>query len=317
MSLFFQKAFRGLNLWFYYVIGIIFVAVGYLLGQIPLIAFMLIADGQDAVIKMEQSGDFSSSSIGSNTILFLMILMFVVTFLALLLALRIQKKKLLEITTGRDQIDLNRILFGFSLWMALTIVFELVHYLYHPEVYTLQFNFKNFAVLALIAIFMLPIQTSFEECFFRGYLMQGLSLLFRNKIGALVVSSILFSLLHSMNPEIEKYGFWNMQAYYIGAGLFLGLLVIVDDGLELALGVHAAVNIYGALFFSYEGGVLQTHSIWKITEINIHVANVLFYVCAVLFYLICRKKFKWRNELEILTEKIDKVADKLVNTSTL
>ena len=23
-----------------------------------------------------------------------------------------------------------------------------------------------------------------------------------------------------MNPEIEKYGFWTMQIYYIGAGLF-------------------------------------------------------------------------------------------------
>lgn len=317
MSLFFQKAFRGLNLWFYYIMGVIFVAVGYLLGQIPLAVSMLFADGQETVIKIEQSGDFSSSSLGSNTILLLMIFMFVVAFFALLLALRIQKKKLLDITTGRDQIDFNRVLFGFSLWMVLTIVFEFAHYLYHPEVYTLQFNFKTFVVLALIAIFMLPIQTSFEECFFRGYLMQGLSLLFKNKIGALVVTSILFSLVHSLNPEIEKYGFWNMQVYYIGAGLFLGLLVIVDDGLELALGVHAATNIFGALFVSYEGGVLQTQSIWKTAEINVHIANVLFYICAVLFYLICRKKFKWHKELEILTGRIEKVADKLLNTSTL
>lgn len=317
MSLFFQKAFRGLNLWFYYIMGVIFVAVGYLLGQIPLAVSMLFADGQETVIKIEQSGDFSSSSLGSNTILLLMIFMFVVAFFALLLALRIQKKKLLDITTGRDQIDFNRVLFGFSLWMVLTIVFEFAHYLYHPEVYTLQFNFKTFVVLALIAIFMLPIQTSFEECFFRGYLMQGLSLVFENKIGALVVTSILFSLVHSLNPEIEKYGFWNMQVYYIGAGLFLGLLVIVDDGLELALGVHAATNIFGALFVSYEGGVLQTQSIWKTAEINVHIANVLFYICAVLFYLICRKKFKWHKELEILTGRIEKVADKLLNTSTL
>lgn len=317
MSQFFQKAYRGLNLWFYYIIGVILVAVGYLLGQVPLAAAMFLADGQDAVVNMEKSGDFSSSSLGSNTILFLMIIMFVVAFIALLLALRIQKKKLLEITTGRDQIDFNRVLFGFSLWMALTIVFEIVHYLYQPEIYTLQFNFKTFVVLALIVIFMLPIQTSFEECFFRGYLMQGLSLLFKNKIGALVVTSILFSLVHSLNPEIEKYGFWNMQVYYIGAGLFLGLLVIVDDGLELALGVHAATNIFGALFVSYDGGVLQTDSIWKTAEINVHFANVLFYVCAIVFYLICRKKFKWRNELEVLTEKIDKVVDKFANAPTV
>ena len=306
MNNFFQKAFKGNNDWPYYILGIVIIAIAYVIGQFPLILSLVAIDGIDAVQSMEQTGNFSSSSLGNNAVLALMILMFVVAFIGLLLVLKIQKKALIDITSGRDRIDFRRVFFAFFVWMGITAVFEFGHYLSNPDIYSLQFNLKSFFVLFVIVVILLPFQTSFEEWFFRGYLLQGIGLLFKNKIAALIITSILFSLVHSMNPEIEKYGFWNMQIYYIGAGLFLGLLTIMDDGLELALGVHAATNMFGALFVSYEGGVLQTDSVWRTDEINVHMANGLFYLSAVVFYAICRKKYGWASEEKVLMEKISK-----------
>ena len=44
-----------------------------------------------------------------------------------------------------------------------------------------------------------------------------------------------------MNPEVEKLGYL-ILVYYIGSGLFLGIITLMDEGIELALGFHFANN---------------------------------------------------------------------------
>ena len=51
------------------------------------------------------------------------------------------------------------------------------------------------------------------------------------------------------------------MAYYIGTGLFLGILTLMDEGIELALGFHASNNIMTALFVTSSWTVFQTESI--------------------------------------------------------
>ena len=51
------------------------------------------------------------------------------------------------------------------------------------------------------------------------------------------------------------------MAYYVGTGLFLGILTLMDEGIELALGFHAANNIMTALFVTSSWTVFQTESI--------------------------------------------------------
>ena len=52
--------------------------------------------------------------------------------------------------------------------------------------------------------------------------------------------------MHIANPEVGKLGMIIM-VYYIGTGFFLGIMTLMDEGLELALGFHAANNLIGAL----------------------------------------------------------------------
>jgi uncharacterized protein len=303
MKSFFALAYKGENHFGYYILGLFFVAAAYFFGQIPL-GIAVYLKGPELAMEFQSNMDFSAIGLTTNVGLVLLISMFIFAMFGLLLALRVQKKSLMDITSPRRPLDWSRVLFAFGVWFALAGAGELIHYLSDPSVYVFQLKLGSFLGLLLICVLLLPVQTSLEEFLFRGYLNQALFLLFRHKVPALVICSILFSLVHSMNPEIEKFGFWVMQIYYIGAGLLLGILVIMDEGLELALGVHAATNIFAALIVSYDGGVLQTDSLFKTTELNVWLANLVFITFAVIFYFICSYKYNWPPLLEKLNEPV-------------
>jgi len=128
-------------------------------------------------------------------------------------------------------------------------IFLIFAYFNSPDSFQWHFDLWSFLILFLICVFLLPFQTSFEEVLFRGYLLQWLVVLLRNKYLPLLITSVLFGLLHSFNPEVDELG-WLSMIYYIGFGLFMGLITIMDDGLELAIGFHWATNFIGFCFVS-------------------------------------------------------------------
>ena len=50
--------------------------------------------------------------------------------------------------------------------------------------------------------------------------------------------------------------------YYVVSGVFLGALVLYDNGLELSIGYHAANNIFAALMVSNDWQVFQTNALY-------------------------------------------------------
>jgi uncharacterized membrane protein len=142
----------------------------------------------------------------------------------------------------------------------------------------------------------MPIQTTAEELIFRGYLMQGFYNLSLNKWFPLLMTSLIFGTMHIMNPEVEKLGYI-ILVYYVGSGLFLGIITLMDEGTELALGFHAANNIVASLLITTDFTVFQTHSIFKdISEpsINFEVFFPVFILFPLLIYFFS-KKYKWNN----------------------
>jgi membrane protease YdiL (CAAX protease family) len=199
---------------------------------------------------------------------------------------------------------MGRVFFGFFLWFGMTILLEAFNYFTNPEVYEYTFNAAKFLPLLVIALLLLPIQTSFEEFLFRGYLMQGIGLASSHKWIPLVITSIMFGLIHSMNPEVQEFGFGTMQVYYISAGLLLGILTVMDDGMELSLGVHAATNIYGALMVGYQGAAIQTETIFRTSDMNPGLMTVVFLVAAIAFIFICAKKYNWPSFTKLMDQII-------------
>ena len=69
-------------------------------------------------------------------------------------------------------------------------------------------------------------------------------------------------MLHLANPEIDKIG--NIIIiHYVVTGLFLGIITLMDDGMELALGFHAGNNLLISLLVTADWTVFQTSSIFK------------------------------------------------------
>ena len=128
--------------------------------------------------------------------------------------------------------------------------------------------------------------------------MQGFYNVIKNKWVVVILTSFLFMLVHSTNPEIKQYGLGIMLCYYFLAGLLLGLVTLFDNRLELALGMHAGMNMYGAIFVGYEGGAIQTDSVLKMSDINAPMMVLTLIVAGLVFIFLAKRNFKWSLSVE-------------------
>jgi uncharacterized protein len=90
--------------------------------------------------------------------------------------------------------------------------------------------------------------------------------------------------------------------YYIGTGLFLGLLTLMDDGLELSMGYHAVNNIFAALILTNDWQAFQTDALYIDHSAPTFGWDSLLTIILVqpLLLLIFSKIYKWKNWKEKL-----------------
>ncbi|WP_136481183.1 CPBP family intramembrane glutamic endopeptidase [Cognatitamlana onchidii] len=305
-----EQAYKGLHEWWRYIIGVaIIFSAWQFVGMIPLLSAVLLKslnlDADSIPTDIPEIMDL----LGSNLFLFLMLLSFVFGLAGVFLSTKlIHKLSVTNFTTVRRKIDWKRFWFIFFLWGTVSSSFVLVDYFMNPTDYEWNFNLQPFLILSVIAIVLIPLQTSFEEYFFRGYLMQGLGVVFKHRWLPLLITSIGFGLMHIANPEVEKMGYVIM-IYYIGTGLFLGVITLMDDGLELALGFHAANNLFAALLVTADWTAFQTHSILKDLsdpgEMALLEIFIPVFVVFPILVLILSRKYGWHSWKEKLMGPVE------------
>ncbi|MEN7550105.1 type II CAAX endopeptidase family protein [Rapidithrix thailandica] len=299
--MFIEQTIQGKNSLWRYLLGLILVIAFVVLANFPIVLIQALFK-EDLLLP---SGTTNTGYMTPNSELLIQLFPFITGFCGILLVVKwIHHRPILSLVTPTLRFDGSRFFFSFGLWFGLTFVAELFFYLYQPEQYTFQLQWENFAILLCIALFILPIQTSFEELLIRGYLMQGIGLATRFRWIPLLATSLLFGFLHGANPEIEKYGWGIMMVFYISVGLFAGILTLMDDRLELALGMHAANNIYGAVLVSYEGSALSTPSLFTVNTLAPLTMYLMFLISAILYVIIINKKYQWKSWKSLL-QKID------------
>lgn len=155
-------------------------------------------------------------------------------------------------------------MFGWGLFSALIAIFitDLYYYIKDPSNFIWQYSADQFWTFLPFALLIFPLQIGFEEIFFRGYLFQGISRSTRSIMIGWILTSALFGLAHSFNLEIREFGFWKMLLVYITLGMGLGLITILTEGLELALGFHLMNNLYVALIKTFPGSSLDTPALF-------------------------------------------------------
>ncbi|MDI9310158.1 MAG: CPBP family intramembrane metalloprotease [Limnohabitans sp.] len=307
--MFLLKAFfRGNEFW-KYIIGVIIIFMATIIGQLPLmgaIVYKLTSEGK-SFFNMDEAQ--MMRVLDKNTTLFFMLLSFAFVFFAMPLITKwLHKQPFKDMLTSRLKFDWKRVFFSFSIWAVFQIIVTVITYYASPEDYKWNFQLEPFLILLVISVLMIPLQTSAEEFVFRGYLMQGFGVLAKNKWLPLIATSVMFGGLHYFNPEVEKMG-PIIMIYYIGTGLFLGIMTLMDEGMELSLGFHAANNLITALLVTSEWTALQTNSV-LIDISNPDVGFEVILPVVIIFpilLLVFAKKFGWTNWNEKLFGKIDTV----------
>jgi len=248
--------------------------------------------------------DFNAMGISSNLGLVMILIPFVVGLLTAIILIRsLHKRSFSDTINGLQTIRWNRFWFGVLVWGLLSVCFLLLNYLLSTTNYQFRFDPINFIVLFLISILFLPLQTTFEELVFRGYLSQGIGVLTRNRWAVWIVSSLLFGLLHIGNPEVSAFGFWVAMPQYVIIGLLLGIVSILDDGIELAMGIHAINNILSSILVTHKDSALQTAALFNQVHVNAAKDTIELVIMSTILILIFANQYKWR--FGILNQKIE------------
>lgn len=118
----------------------------------------------------------------------------------------------------------------------------------------------------IISILLYLIVAIIEEVLFRGYVLRNLMISF-NKYIALIISSLLFSIMHGFNPNIDLMGFLDLFL----AGTLLGISYIYTKNLWFPIALHFSWN----LTQTFLGFNVSGLDVYSIIEIEITENNLL------------------------------------------
>lgn len=273
-------------------------------GQLPLmIALMLKGISLESMEIMDAYQ--IRMLLGNNMFILVQLIPFIILLMFLLFAVsKLHKRPIITLFTTRLEIDVKRIFFAFAIWSVFLSGSLVLSVLMGAEL-KWNFNPKTFLMLTGISFFILPLQTTFEELFFRGYLIQSFARRFKTPLFPMIFSGVIFGLMHFSNPEVNVLGF-EIITYYILTGIFTNLMAVMDEGLELGIGFHAANNIFGCLVITNNWQVFQTDALWM--DMSKPVIGLDLYITLFVFFplmlFIFSKKYKWKTLKESLLTKV-------------
>lgn len=106
-----------------------------------------------------------------------------------------------------------------------------------------------------------------EEILFRGYVLRNLMYSYNNYL-ALIISSVIFSVMHGFNPNIDIIGFTNIFL----SGILLGITYIHTKNLWFPIALHFSWNFFQTVLgFNVSGQ--NTYSVIKFSRVENTILN--------------------------------------------
>jgi membrane protease YdiL (CAAX protease family) len=295
---FYRNAAGGDNRVSTYVFSLALIFMSYaVVGQIPML--LELYKGSAAL----QSGNMKdmAEDIGNNRFLVYLIIPFILSFAVLIYAVKyLHRRKVLTLFTVRSKFSFGRFFFAAGLWGIFLGLF-LIPMIFLQGNIRWNFNVSAFLPLFFISVLLIPIQTTCEEVIVRGYLFQWLGTTKMNGLSAVIFTGVIFGLMHAANPEVKVLG-WGVMVYYIGSGIFMGLIALMDDGLELSIGYHAMNNVFASLILTNNWQAFQTDALFKDFNPPAFGWDSVLTILVVqpLLLFIFAKRYAWKNWKEKL-----------------
>jgi len=279
------------------------------IGSVPLFISLGLSSASDPTVVTrlaENPNDLTVLGVSSNTGLLMMLFPFIIALLAFILLVKpLNGRSLKKIINGTDSFRWNRFFISALIWVIMSAIYLFGYLKADPSNFSMNNKSVTLIPLILISILLIPFQAAFEEILFRGYLMQGFTVLFRNRFFPLIFTSVLFGLMHGMNPEVKAFGFWAMLPQYVLFGLIFGIMTILDDGIEAAIGAHAANNAFLCIMMTNDSSALQTNALFVQHNVYPWFELSTMVLMGVLIIVVMNKIFEWNNFSEIFG-KVDR-----------
>jgi membrane protease YdiL (CAAX protease family) len=293
-----ESAFKGKNnFWRYIVMFVLILIASNTIGAIPLIISLVIKSASNPEVFSQLSAnpdDFSILGLEPNAGLLMMLFPFIAGLAAFILLVKpLNRRTLKDTINGTGKIRWNRFFISAFIWLMLSALYLFLNIKLDPSNFTLNNKTVSLISLTLISLLFIPFQAAFEEVLFRGYLMQGFATVLRNRWFPLIMTSFLFGLMHAFNPEVKEFGFLTMMPQYILFGLIFGVITILDDGIEAAMGAHTANNIFLCIMVTNQSSALQTPALYEQHAIYPWTEFTALLFTGVAFVLILKIIFKW------------------------
>jgi len=258
----------GQNAWWRYVLGAGIIAGSWLgLGLVPY-----------ALLNRFGIFDPRLEFIAINLSIFVM-------FAGLAVAVKwLHRRSILSLVTPAVRVDWSRIRRGAVVWLAIAVILSLLEFLLFRHRFYVSLNLARFVPFLLLVLLLTPLQAATEELVFRGYAMQAFAQLTRRPALIATLSSAVFTAPHLLNPEVQQHGLIIMAANYFAIGMLLATITLRDGRLELAVGLHAANNVFLALLVNYEGSALMTESVFTARELDPYFSLMTLIAGALAFH---------------------------------
>lgn len=133
--------------------------------------------------------------------------------------------------------------------------------------YEWTFNLNSFLPYLLVAAILIPMQTTAEEVFYRGWVQQRLENGRRSIWFVSIANGFLFALPHLANPEVNGELFLAILGYG-ASGFMFAWVTMRDQSIGIAVGAHAANNILAGLFVTSEDSALPAASLWTTPAVS-------------------------------------------------
>jgi membrane protease YdiL (CAAX protease family) len=308
-----ETAFKGKNnFWRYLVMFVAVLLAANTIGAIPLFVAYAIktASNPEIIGKIAANpSDISVMGFDKTVALLLMIIPFIAGLVAFIMLVKpLNGRTISQTINGTGPIRWKRFFISALVWAILSAIYLIVYLDIDASNFSLNNNSITLLFLAIVALLFIPFQAAFEEVLFRGYLMQGFAVIARNRWFPVVMTSVLFALMHALNPEVKDFGFITMMPQYLLFGLVFAVASVLDDGIEVAMGAHAANNVFLCIFVTNSSSALQTAALYEQKNIYPWLEFTGLLLASVIFLIVLKFIFRWKN-FSRLWGKISKIEE--------
>lgn len=195
-----------------------------------------------------------------------------VSFIPLLLMPLILQRFLLkggyrQLFTRSNQSFGREVQIGAMVMASILLITAVPDLALNSSAYEWTFNLNSFLPYLLVAAILIPMQTTAEEVFYRGWVQQRLENGRRSIWFVSIANGFLFALPHLANPEVNGELFLAILGYG-ASGFMFAWVTMRDQSIGIAVGAHAANNILAGLFVTSEDSALPAASLWTTPAVS-------------------------------------------------